>query len=258
MSLKVFSEQAGSGPPVVLLHGFPMNHLVWKDVVPAIAMSYTVFTPDLPGLGNSPLPPGEFALEAVGGYMNDWAEENGITGAVLVGHSLGGYVALEMVRQQPHRYAGLVLFHSTAYADTAEKKESRTRVLNFIGEHGVLAFTSGFIPPLFADPKHPSISFVKGITMKAGEEAVRGYTIAMRERPDNTSVLRNYDGGILLIGGEQDQGISVSALEDQVKMTRYGKLEILSGAAHMGMFERSEIALAALKDFLKKILPKAG
>src|SRR5690606_20750625 len=98
--------------------------------------------------------------------------------------SLGGYVALAMVAQQPDRFAGLGLFHSTAYADTEEKRASRSKVIEFVETNGVEAFTSNFVTPLFADKTHASIQKVREINMKASREAVIGYTKAMRDRPD--------------------------------------------------------------------------
>ena len=75
---------------------------------------------------------------------------------MLIGHSLGGYVALAMVEKRPDLFAGLGLFHSTAYADSAEKKQSRNKVIEFVNKNGAKAFTTNFITPLFADPQSRS------------------------------------------------------------------------------------------------------
>jgi len=233
---KIFSEVRGEGTPVILLHGFPMNHSVWKIFATTLAQKYKVYTPDLPGFGQSQLL-SPLTLDTVAVRLTQWFTENKINKAVLIGHSLGGYVALAMVEKNPQLFSGLGLFHSTALADTAEKKESRTKTVEFINKNGVLAFTSNFIQGLFADPNHTAIASVKDITVKSAEETVIAYTLAMRDRPDRQQVLKSFEHPILLLGGEKDQGIPSESLRSQAQNCHLPDLHILPEVAHMGMFE---------------------
>ncbi len=226
-----------------------MHRKVWGDFHQHFTSSNTVYMPDLPGFGESPLLKAGFTLSDVGAAMNAWAEGNKIHNAVVVGHSLGGYVALEMIRQRPGNYGGLVLFHSTAYADSEEKKESRTKVVQFIRDNGVLAFTSNFIQPLFHNANHPAISEVRALCVSAGEGAVVGYTQAMRDRSDNTRVLQEYQGPVLLLGGAHDKSISAEWLKSQADLNARIKLEILEDAAHMGMYESREACSRLIGQF---------
>lgn len=251
---RVNFKQRGFGPAVILLHGFPMNHTVWDDFAVQLALDFTVYTPDLPGLGESEPLGSSFSIADVAKSMLDWVSESGITKAALVGHSLGGYVALAMAGQQPAWLEGLVLFHSTAYADSPEKKESRTKVIRFVEEHGVLAFTSNFIHPLFADQDHVAIPHVRSLTMEAGEVAVKGYTLAMRDRPDTTHVLRSFTKPILFLAGEKDPGIPVSSIHEQAGLNRKSEVRILKDTGHMGMVEKPVETLTIVKDFLGKIM----
>jgi pimeloyl-ACP methyl ester carboxylesterase len=253
MVQKIFHRKHGSGPPVILLHGFPMHHSVWIDFAGKLADQFTVYTPDLPGFGKSPLPEKEFSLSQIATLMNQWVEEQSLVSATIIGHSMGGYIALEMVKQQPGRYNGLGLFHSTALEDTAEKKESRTKVVKFIDDNGVLAFTSNFIPPLFANQNHPAIPFIKAMTIESGKETVQRYTVAMRDRKDNTSVIREFNGPVLLLGGDKDKGISVDSLQMQEGLKPDVTLHIFQDTGHMGMFEKGEESLNLVKAFLFKI-----
>jgi pimeloyl-ACP methyl ester carboxylesterase len=252
MNAEIYYRKSGKGPAVVLLHGFPMNHQVWNDFAVELSHNYTVYTPDLPGLGRSPILPGQFTLQDVARTMNVWLEEHGIASPVLIGHSMGGYVALEMARAYPLRFKGLVLFHSTSVEDSAEKKESRTKVVKFIADNGVLAFTSNFIQPLFADPNHSAVSSVKDITVQATAEAVCGYTEAMRDRRDNTEFLSHYARPVLLIGGDKDKGISTESLTLQAKSNAMAELHVLESTGHMGMFEKKEESLKVISAFLFK------
>jgi pimeloyl-ACP methyl ester carboxylesterase len=243
-------KKSGSGPPLLLIHGFPMNRQVWEQFEASLSNQFTIFTPDLPGFGSSEILAEDFSLEDVAAAMNTWVSAQKIEDPVLIGHSLGGYVALEMVRLDPDRFKGLVLFHSTAYADSLEKKESRTKVLKFIDENGVRAFTSNFIGPLFADASHAAIPYVKDISVAAQTNAVKGYTKAMRDRTDNTRVLSDFAGPILLLGGEFDKGIPADSLEEQGRIRPGITVSILPGVAHMGMFEAKDDAIRRITEFL--------
>jgi pimeloyl-ACP methyl ester carboxylesterase len=170
----------------------------------------------------------------------------------MVGHSLGGYVALAMVRQKPDLFPGLVLFHSTALADTEEKKESRNKVLDFISNKGVEAFTSNFIPPLFADQKHPAIQKTRKIAVEATLEAVVNYTKAMRDRVDQTGLLLDFHKPILIISGVKDAGIPVDSIKKQAAISAKVEAHFLDDTGHMGMFEKKEITLGLIEDFVRK------
>jgi pimeloyl-ACP methyl ester carboxylesterase len=156
---------------------------------------------------------------------------------VLIGHSLGGYVALSMVEKNPEIFAGLGLFHSTAYSDSEEKKQSRIKTLDFIDNNGVQKFTTNFIAPLFADQNHHAIEKVKQIAGLSSTEAVKGYTLAMRDRQDRTDVIKNYNKEILFIAGEKDGGIPASSVVKQSALSTKSEVHVLEGVAHMGMFE---------------------
>jgi pimeloyl-ACP methyl ester carboxylesterase len=246
----IFHKKQGNGPAIILLHGFPMNHEIWTEWALQLSSIFTVYTPDLPGFGQSAALPEGFTLAQVANRMLAWMDELQLDQAVVIGHSLGGYVALNMVKQRPASFLALILFHSTALADNPEKKESRTKVLRFIDENGVSAFTSNFIAPLYVDQEHPSIPFVREITMKSTAMAVKGYTVAMRDREDTTQVFQDFKNPVLLIAGEKDPGIPVKTIMDQSGMGTHIQLVVLDATGHMGMFERPEETLTVVKTFI--------
>jgi len=167
----------------------------------------------------------------------------------VIGHSLGGYVTLAMAAQAQKKLAGIGLFHSTAYADSAEKKESRTKTIEFVKKNGALAFTSNFIQQLFAEPNHPAIARVREIAIQSGEEVVTGYTQAMRDRPERVDILEQFENPILLIGGTKDQGIPAASIEEQAQLCKKPDLHILTQVAHMGMFEKPDETVSLVKFF---------
>lgn len=251
MSSLHFIER-GSGHPVILIHGFPLNQQIWDAFATQLSASFNVFTVDLPGFGNSPILDQGFTIENVAEKLLEWTQELRLDNAVIVGHSLGGYVALAMAERAPDLLSGLVLFHSTAYADTEEKKQNRNKVLDFIEKNGVQAFTSNFIPPLFANQHHEGITLIRSIGTQATSDAVIGYTKAMRDRKDRTHVLKEFKKPVLIISGEKDAGISVESVKEQTKLSSHVELQVLPEVAHMGMLENEAKGLALISEFILK------
>jgi pimeloyl-ACP methyl ester carboxylesterase len=248
--LKIFSTVRGAGTPVILLHGFPMNSNVWNNFAIPLATHYKVYTPDLPGFGKSKLLDLPFTIEAVASQLLEWMDEQRIENPVVIGHSLGGYVTLAMAAKYPERLAGIGLFHSTAAEDSVEKKESRTKTIEFIKKNGALAFTSNFIQQLFANPEHTDIATVREIAIQSQEEAVIGYTQAMRDRPSRIHVLQEFEKPVLLIAGEKDQSIPAASIQQQASLCKQPHLHVIPDVAHMGMFEKSDETVNLIKVFI--------
>ena len=245
-------RELGAGPTVILLHGFPMDQHIWNDFAEKLSESHHIVTLDLPGFGKSAgLKPG-FTLEDVAREILAFIHEKKWNKPVVIGHSLGGYVGLAMAELEANLMRGLCLFHSTALADSEEKKQSRNKVLEFIEKQGVHAFTSNFIGQLYADPQHSSITKVKNIAVQSTREAVEGYTMAMRDRRDRTHVLASFPSPILFLAGEKDQGIPPDTIRQQAAMSRDAEAIILPEVAHMGMFESESTAVNKITDFIKK------
>lgn len=247
----LFFQESGSGQPVILLHGFPFHHGIWGKFAQRLSASCHVYTVDLPGFGKSPILKTPFTLDQIGESIVTWVFGMNLQKPVLIGHSLGGYVALAAIKKDPGLFSSLGLFHSTAYADTEEKKQSRNKVIEFIEKNGVEAFTSNFIDPLFVDPNHPAISKVKSVAMSATEEAVKNYTIAMRDRTERTEVLRSYPAPVLFLAGEKDPGISVESIKKQAALRVRPAVRIVPNIAHMGMFENETECLNVIQTFIQ-------
>lgn len=245
-------RESGSGPSVILLHGFPLNQHLWDEFAEKLSEEFHVITPDLPGFGKSKGLPEGFTLEDVATTVLDFIAERKFVNAVVVGHSLGGYVTLAMAEQRPEQISGLCLFHSTAVADTEEKRQSRNKVIDFINKHGVHAYTSNYTAQLYADPLHSSITKVKSLAVAATAETVIGYTHAMRDRKDRTELVKSFPRPILFIAGERDQNIPAESILQQAALNENAEAVILPAVGHMGMFEAEAACLRKISGFIKK------
>ena len=246
------SREKGQGNPILLIHGFPFNQKIWSGFDDRLSDQYRVITIDLPGFGGSPALKKGFTLEHVAQTLLDFLNDKNLLTVDVVGHSLGGYVALALVEIAPERFSSLTLFHSTAYADSPEKKESRSKVVEFVQKNGAAPFTTGFIPPLFSNPGHSAVETVRKIASEASEEAVIGYTLAMKDRQDQIKTLERYKNPTLYLAGEKDAGIPVDSILKQASHCKKPQIHILPDVAHMGMFEKPEDTSAKIKDFVSK------
>ncbi len=248
----IFSREEGKGKPILLIHGFPFHQEIWDGYVERLSDEFRVILVDLPGFGKSAPLKSPFTLDQIATTLLDFVAENNLKKINLVGHSLGGYVALAMVKKRPDLFASLVLFHSTAYPDSVEKRESRSKVVEFVQKNGALPFSSGFIPPLFFNPTHPAIERVKQIASQATSEAVIGYTLAMKDRPDQLKTLEVFENPTLFLAGKNDPGIPPDSIAKQATHCQKGEIHIFDNVSHMGMLEKPEETAAKIKEFLSK------
>lgn len=248
----IFYTDQGKGFPVVLIHGFCETHEVWTRFAQQLANDFRVISVDLPGFGKSKSLPEGFSIADAALKVNALLKQLGVEKCVSVGHSLGGYVTLAMVNQHATLFSGFGLFHSTAYADSEERKGSRNKVIEFVSKNGVPAFIETFIPPLFYNKTNPEIPFAVKMALKTSQPALIGYAKAMRDRPDLTSVIEKFKGPIMFIAGEKDTVIPADTLQKQAKLAAKPYLHIVQDAAHMGMFEKEAETLNFTREFLVK------
>jgi pimeloyl-ACP methyl ester carboxylesterase len=248
----IFYTDQGKGFPVVLIHGFCETHEVWTRFAKQLSRDFRVISVDLPGFGKSKSLPAGFSVADAALKINELLIQLEITGCIPVGHSLGGYVTLEMVNQKVSMFSGFGLFHSTAYADSDERKAARNKVIDFVSKNGVPAFIETFIPPLFHDKTNPHIPFAVKMALQTKQETLIGYAGAMRDRQDLTSVIKKFNNSIIFIGGERDTVIPPETLQKQAELAVKPHLYMIPGVAHMGMFEKEAETLNLTHDFLVK------
>ncbi len=243
----------GSGPPVVLLHGFPFDHTIWRGTVEALHDAYRVITPDLRGHGKSPVPDGVYAMESMARDVIALLDALGVARAVWVGHSMGGYVALAALRDHPERVAGGVLLASHPFADSPEKAESRRAMAHQALAEGSEAVLSGMLPVLFRPgtnletiPAH----IVRTIMLNTAPEGVAGALRGMAARPDAVNVLREPVPPKAIIAGREDQIVKLDDLEELAAAMPHLALKVVDGAGHLPMIEQPQPTAAALRALL--------
>ena len=246
----IFYTDQGKGFPVVLIHGFCETHEIWSEFSKELSKDFRILCIDLPGFGKSPILDSPFSLLDVGASVLAWLRAMEIESCITIGHSLGGYIALAMAEQDPERFKAFGLFHSTAFADSEERKFSRNKVIDFVTNHGVKPYIESFIPPLFNDQSNPHIQPLVELGSQTDQTTLIAYVSAMRDRPDRTEVLQQFKGSILFLAGEKDLGIPPESVMKQAVMARKPDLQVLLTVNHMGMFEDQKFSVEKTHQFL--------
>jgi pimeloyl-ACP methyl ester carboxylesterase len=175
-------------------------------------------------------------------------------GCTVIGHSMGGYITLALVESYWNHVNAFGLFHSSAFPDTEEKKETRKKGIEFIKQHGAFEFLKTSTPNLFSPNSKLQIpnSIDKFIDSLKGftPQALIAYYNAMMDRPDRTSILKNTKNPVLFIAGEHDNAIPLNDVLKQCHLPEKSYFHVLKKSGHMGMMEETENANRILEEFL--------
>lgn len=254
-NFKIHYKVSGSGPAVVLLHGFTESLDIWNDFTRDLAVSYRVIAVDLPGHGLSECVAPVHTMDMMAACVKKVCDTLDIKQFILIGHSMGGYVSLALAALFPTMVKGLGLFHSHAYADSAELLKNRMRTNNLIRKNHY-NFLSGFIPSLFTPENQMKYvdeinALVQG-SKKMNVDGVVAGNAGMAERRDCTRILKIATYPVLFIIGKQDTRLPFEKALEQVGLPSDSTALILGDVAHMGYLEAREKTFHAVKTFVDR------
>jgi len=242
----------GAGNAIVLLHGFIESRTIWNNFALRLAKEFTVLTIDLPGHGESEVVSEIHSMTLMAEVVKTVMVESGISSALVVGHSMGGYVALEFAHLFPESMTGLVLFHSQAAPDSDETKENRRRTIDIVRKNRG-GFIRQFIPDLFDQRFVGSYSEAIGkLVDEAGKMSQEGIIAAlsgMRDRIGGLEFLMTTQLPVLFIIGKHDSRIPYNQVLAQAVIPSHSEVLLLDKVGHMGYIEAPDITLQAIRHF---------
>lgn len=247
----------GHGQPILLIHGFGEDGDIWKYQAEVLEKSFLVIIPDLPGSGFSAY---NELLETIEDFADSMAavlQEENCKDVMVLGHSMGGYITLAIKEKYPELIHAFGLVHSTASADSDEKKETRLKGIKAIEEYGGFAFLKTTIPNLFAAP------FKKQYPEKLNELIERGnnfpdkslqqYYRAMMMRKERKNILQYSEAPVLFVIGTEDVAVPMQDVLQQVSLPAAAFIHILENTGHMGMWESTVQLNIILTDYLNSV-----
>ncbi len=250
-------QVVGTGIPVVLLHGFGEDSSIWNAQITHLQKTCTLIIPDLPGTGLSewksaqqispqqnPIDLSPFTIHTLAEAVHAMLENENINQYFMLGHSMGGYITLAYAEKYPKQLLGFGLIHSTAFADSEEKKNNRLRGIEMMDKYGGFAFLKNTIPNLFGDhfKKSHSEIIVELIEKSASipTASLQAYYYAMMQRPNRTAILQGNPLPVLFVLGTEDVAAPLNDVLQQTHLPLNSYIHILEGIGHMGMLESTE------------------
>jgi pimeloyl-ACP methyl ester carboxylesterase len=253
---KIAYQLAGKGETVVLLHGFCEDRMIWTDIEEELhRYNFRTLSIDLPGFGNSDL------LPQVPAHIEDYAtavsyvlQHLKLPNCYLLGHSMGGYVALALAELFPQLVRGLGLIHSHPYQDSDEKKSDRHKQIHFIEKHGHLLYIKQLIPKFFTPRFSSSNPFTLDTLIHSAsatnQRGIIDALTAMISRADRSTVLQQISVPVLFIIGKEDVTIPSLANLSQILLPEISSIFLLDKVAHMAMFEAPRQTQLIIRNYL--------
>lgn len=257
LTLAYETHGAVTAVPVTLLHGYPLNRLLWTKQE-ALKQTCRLVLPDLPGFGASPLPSvGEAGtVEAMADQVAALLDALGIPRTVLMGHSMGGYVALAFAERHPDRLSALGLVCSRAGADTDEARQRRLAGIDQVRRTGSRDIVDAMRDVLFSEKTlHTRPELVRDVhelMHRAHPEAVINALRVMAARPDRRALLPEIDVPALVVAGADDRIVPVEESEAMARSLPQGRLAVIPDAGHLVMVEQAEAFNRQVTGFLQE------
>jgi pimeloyl-ACP methyl ester carboxylesterase len=245
--------------PLVFLHAYPLNSAQWDGLLPGFRDRH-VLAPNLPGFGGRPAEAD--TLEDFAAAVIRSMDAAGVDRAVIIGLSMGGYVALRLHARWPERVAGLVLADTRAGADSPEAKAKRTALAERARTQGLAWLPEAFIPDALGETtrrERPQVvERVRAMVRAADPEGVARALLAMRDRPDSLPDLPSIAVPVLALAGEEDTLTPVEEARTIAEGVPRGTLHVLPGAGHLSNLENPDDFTARLREFLDSVEPMSG
>jgi pimeloyl-ACP methyl ester carboxylesterase len=251
---EIFYWVLGDGPPVVLLHPFPVNHEFWLPVAEVLAARYRVIMPDLRGHGDSGVGEGPATMEKHAADIAHVMDDADIGRAPLIGVSIGGYALFEFWRNFRGRVAALGLCNTKAQADNAEARATRLQVANNVLDRGTEPFFEAQLPRMLAKTTmqaRPDLADgALRMMRKMSPEDVAQVQRGMAERPDSIDTLKTINVPTLLVTGEEDILTGINEAELMRRNIASSQLRVIPKAGHYSPWEQPEEAGRIFRQFL--------
>lgn len=241
---------------VLLLHGFCLDHTIWKSVQEFFkGTDINFIAPDIPGFGET-FPPEEFSISQFSDYIYSLITQKKIDKFYFLGHSLGGYIALDFASKYPSKLSGLGLIHSHPFADSDERKEIRKNAISLIQSKGTYLYLKQMLFSLFTEEflnKNPLIpEKLLANALKIETSAIIGTLQAMIDRRDYSKILTSLQVPVLFFNGKNDPVIPLHMAEEYIKLSNPDlTINVIDeDSAHMSMFESPEHLANSIKSLI--------
>lgn len=244
--------ERGHGPALVFLHAFPLDHRMWGEQIGFFSTRYRVIAPDAFGFGGSH-PPRPWEMQDMGAAVAEVLDHLEVDRCILVGLSMGGYIALPFTLSNPARVAQLVLAHTRARRDTEPERANRNAMIEALKQEGIATLPARMVSRLLGTSAPESLrqSLTESILSASAEASIHAVA-AMRDRLDHTTDLQSISCPTLVITGPDDAIIKVEDSRAMAENLPSGHLAIIPGTGHLSNLEAPVAFNKTLDEFLRQ------
>jgi 3-oxoadipate enol-lactonase len=253
-------RDAGQGKAILLLHAFPLSGVMWIPQLEEWRQSYRVIAPDLRGVGASAGGAPTDRYCSVDEYAHDMAallKSLDVSQAVVLGLSMGGYVAFALYRNYPEMVQALVLCDTRSETDTPEGREARYKMIEAVRAQGSSVAAETMLPKLFAPDTYKLrpdlVAQVGGLIENNNPAGIMAGAGALAERPDSTPTLARINVPTLVVVGRDDQTVTVETARKMAQAIPDWQLSVVPHAGHLSNLENPEFFNQAVETFLKEL-----
>lgn len=253
-SINIAFTDEGKGKAIVFLHGFLENKTIWKSFSEQLSKTQRVITIDLLGHGKTDCLSYVHTMEEMAEAVQFVLNHLKLRKYFLIGHSLGGYVSLALAENYPDNIRGLILFHSSAKADSKAKQKDRDRAIKVVKRNPNI-FINEAIPNLFNAKHKPHKVAIRKIKQQALLTTKQGIVAAlegMKMRLDREIVLKFAPYPVLFIIGKEDNILPYKELITQAQLPENGSYLLLDKVGHMGFLEAQTETYKVIKQFVNR------
>lgn len=254
--IEIGYDEGGTGIPVLFVHGFPHDRSLWTPQLQAVTVHARCLAVDLRGFGQTP-PKQPYSMDQYADDLVAFLDVLHVDRAVVVGLSMGGYVAFALWRRHAARVRGIVLSNTRAGADSEEGRDKRRKMIAMAQEQGSSAVADAMLTGMLGRTtrtKRPEIvNTVHRMLSSAPREGVIGALQAMMERPDSTPTLATIDVPTLIVAGDEDAVIPIEDARAMNEGIKGSTLEVISGAGHLSNLERPAAFNHLVSEFLARV-----
>ena len=259
--LRIHYRDAGTGPPVVLVHGFPFDSGLWEPQIRELSRHYRVIAPDLRGFGASDLP-GDYSVDRLADDVAELIAALGLKHVVLGGLSMGGYVAFSFYRRHAELLNGLILSDTRPDSDSDETRANRTRLAALARRAGSAAVADELLPGLLAATTRGQtpdvVDALRTLMTSQTPGAIESALFAMANRADSRSLLPKMQLPVLVTGGAEDSLTPPGQIEEWAAKLPDFRLAFIPGAGHVVNLERPDEFNALVTGFLGNVYTEGG